>query len=212
VAEDSTTTQPEADAPAEADTPTPPALDTDANTQQSPKPTDWEARYKAIQAENTRKSQALIAKEKEIADLRLAREEDDEEEEEEPTRARKSSRRSAEIADYEERLAEAEWTIARAIYDEPTITAYASAATLLDQAKTASDHVAAFEAYHQARLGGATPEEATPRGAPPPAAVQPRADSNRSDAPVLPEIEQKLREAEKKRDLGSWVSAKLAGG
>jgi hypothetical protein len=211
VAEDSTPTQPTPDAPATADTPTAAAPDTGANTQQSPQPTDWESRYKASQAELTRKSQALIARERDLEDLRAASTESDEGDEEAPQPGRKPNRQAETIAKYEERLAEAEWTIARSIYDDSTIDAYSSAATLLESAETATDHVAAFEAYHQARLGGATPAAAAPTvGAPPPSAVAPRADSNRSDAPVLPDVEAQLREASEKHDLGLGVKALLA--
>lgn len=209
MAEDSTTTQPTPDAPATADTPTAAAPDTGANTQQSPQPTDWQARYKALQADNTRNKQALIDRDRELADLRAESPESDDDEEP-PARVRKN-RQSESVAEYKERLEEAEWTIARAIYDEPQIEAYSAAATLLEAATTASDHVAAFEAYHQARLGGATPAAAAPTvGAPPPSAVAPRADSNRSDAPVLPDVEAQLREASEKHDLGLGIRALLA--
>jgi Skp family chaperone for outer membrane proteins len=203
-------TQPTPDAPATADTQTAAAPDTGANTQQSPQPMDWESRYKASQAELTRKSQALIAKDQELDELRISGEGD--EEGDDTPRVRKSNRQSEAVAAMQERLEEAEWTIARAIYDEPTIDAYATAATLLEKADTAADHVAAFEAYHQARLGGATPAVAAsaPAGAPPPAAVQPRVDSNRSDAPVLPDVEAQLREATEKHDLGAGIRAILA--
>lgn len=212
------TTQPTADAPAEADTQEADAPDTATNTQQSQQPIDWQARYKALQADATRKAQALAAKEAELAELQsYADEEPDEDEDGEPVqRTRRVSRTSQREAELEAQLQEAEWTIARAIYPDPVIDAYETAATLLEQAQTASDYVAAFEAYHLSRSGGSTPQEAmaSSDGAPPPAAVMPRADSNRSDAPVLPEIEQQLREAERKKDLTGFVSAmrKLGGG
>jgi hypothetical protein len=209
VAQDSTPTQAAPDAPATADTQTAATPDTGANTQQSPQPTDWESRYKASQAELTRKSQALIARERELTELQRAGDGSEEEGDEPPARSRTSTRQSEALAKAEERLAEAEWTIARAIYPEQAIDAYVAASTLLDHAETASDHVAAFEAYHQARLGGATPAAAAPSGAPPPAAIAPRADSNRSDAPVLPDVEAQLREAKEKHDLSSGIRAIL---
>lgn len=206
------TTQPAADAPATADTQEAPAPDTAANTQQSQQPNDWEARYKALQAEATRKAQALAAKERELAELQaLADEEPDEDEDGQPVRRSTRARTSQREAELEAQLQQAEWTIARSIYPDAVIDAYEAAATLLEQAETAADYVGAFEAYHLARSQGATPQQAAESfGGPPPAAVMPRADSNRSDAPVLPEIEQKLREAEKRKDLQGWVGAQLA--
>lgn len=207
-------TQPAPAAPATADTPTAAVPDTGANTQQSPQPMDWESRYKASQAELTRKSQALIAKDQELAGLRATGGGDEEGDDDQPARVRKPNRQSEAVVAMQQRLEEAEWTIARAIYDEPTIDAYATAATLLERADTAADHVAAFEAYHQARLGGATPAAATAApassGAPPPAAVQPRVDSNRSDAPVLPDVDAQLREAKEKHDLQAGIRAIFA--
>lgn len=207
------TTQPTADAPAEADTQEAAAPDTAANTQQSQQPIDWQARYKALQAEATRKAQALAAREQELAELRSgAYEEPDENEDGEPVqRTRKVSRTSQREVELTEALEEAEWTIARAIYPDEVIDAYGAAATLLEQASTAADYVAAFEAYHLARSQGATPEQAAAAsgGTPPPAAVMPRTDSNRSDAPALPEIEQEIREAERKKDLAGFVAAKF---
>lgn len=212
------TTQPETDAPAEADTQEVPAQDTAANTQQSQQPIDWQARYRALQAEATRKAQALAAREAELAELRsYAEEEPDEDEEGQPVqRTRRAGRTNQREAELAEALEEAEWTIARSIYPDEVIDAYATAATLLEQASTAADYVAAFEAYHLSRAQGATPQQAAAAfdGNPPPAAVMPRADSNRSDAPVLPELENQLREAERKKDLGGWVAAmrRAAGG
>jgi hypothetical protein len=206
------TTQPAADAPATADTQEAPAPDTAANTQQSQQPIDWETRYKALQAEATRKAQALAAREQELAELRsYANEEPAEDEDGQPVRRPQRARTSEREAALEAQLQEAEWTIARSIYPDQVIDAYEAAATLLEQAETAADYVGAFEAYHLARSQGATPQQAAAAfDNPPPAAVMPRADSNRSDAPVLPEIEQKLREAEKRKDLQGWVSAQLS--
>lgn len=211
MAKDSTATQPADEAPAGADTQEPAAPDTAANTQQSPQPIDWQARYKALQADNTRKAQALAQREQELAELRALADEAEEDEDGEPVqRTRKVGRTSQREAELAAQLQEAEWTIARSIYDDAVIDAYETAATLLEQAQTASDYVAAFEAYHLARSQGSTPQQAAQAaaaGSPPPAAVMPRSDSNRSDAPVLPEIENKLREAQAKRDLTGFVAA-----
>lgn len=213
MAEDSTTTQLDAAAPAEADQPASAEQDTGANTQQSQQPNEWEARFRAYQASTTAKLQRLAELEDRLAayEADLASEPDDEDEEAAPRtrRAPRSSEREAELA---ARLEEAEWTIARSIYPDEVIDAYSVAADLLERAQTASDYVGAFEAYHLARSQGATPQQAAAAAAepaPPPAAVMPRSDTNRSDAPVLPEIENQLREAEKRRDLTGWAGAML---
>lgn len=202
------TTLPAADAPVTPDTQAPLGTDTAANTQQSPQPIDWQARYRALQAEFTAKAQAVASRDAELEKLRAQADAgDDETDEDAPAQRRKASRASEREAALAAALEEAEWTIARSIYPDEVIDAYASAAGLLERAQTAADYVGAFEAYHQARNRGATPQQAA-EAAPTPA-VPPIADSNRSDAPVLPEIENQLREAAQKRDLTSWVGAKL---
>lgn len=211
MAKDSTTTPLEAAAPAEADQPEAGEQDTGANTQQSQQPNDWEARFRAYQASTTAKLQRLAELEDRLSSYEATEAEEPDDEDEEPAprtrRAPRSSEREAELA---ARLEEAEWTIARAIYPDEVIDAYSVFADLFERAQTAADYVGAAEAYHLARSRGATPQQAAAAAEPPPpAAVMPRSDSNRSDAPVLPEIENQLREAAGKRDLTGWAGAML---
>jgi hypothetical protein len=208
VATDSEPTQaaPEA-APAVADTQPPAPPDTGANTQQSPQPIEWEPRYRALQSDYTRTKEKALAMERELTELRSNATVENDEGVPVPRKDRPpAGQREAEL---QARLQEAEWTIARAIYPEPVIEAYASAATLLEGAQTAADYVGAFEAYYMARSQGATPQQAAAAAAPP-SAFMPRADSNRSDAPVLPDTATKLREAEQRKDMTGWFEAKIA--
>lgn len=203
------TTPPTEGAPAEADTQTTAAPDTEANTPQPQQPTDsWEARYKALQAEKSRKETILAAKDKQLRELLASAGEDEDGDAPAPTRkvAHKSEREAA----LEAALLQRDWQIAEAIFPPDVIESYGVFANLFNQAQTPADYISAAEAYHQNRVKGAAPQQAAAPG-PAPTSVMPRSDSNRSDAPSLPEIEQKLREAEKKHDLGAWVSAKLAG-
>ncbi|MCU0250221.1 MAG: hypothetical protein MUE61_08440 [Vicinamibacterales bacterium] len=210
MAEDSAATLATAEAPAQADTPEAAPQDTAQNTPQSPQPkVTWEDRYKASQAELTRKSMALAEKERLLAELMS---EPDEENEEAPA-PRKGTRRSEREVELERALVERDWQIAETIYPPEVIGAYVAFAEMFNAAQKPADFIAAAEVYYQRRIAGESPQQAAASpAAPPPSAVLPRADSNRSDAPALPEIEQQLREAEKKRDLGSWVGAKLRTG
>lgn len=209
MAEDSTAPETAAEAPASADTQTDAAPETDANTRQSQQTTNWEVRYKAAQAELTRKSQALAQKDAELAQL-MSSEDEMDEDEDAPVPARKVGRKSEREVALEEALLARDWQIAQSIYEPEVIEAYTVFATMFNVAQTPADYISAAEAYHQNRLKGATPQQAAAAPAPS-SSVMPRTDSNRSDAPSLPEVEQKLREAEKKKDLMGWVSAKLAG-
>jgi len=177
-------------------------------TPQSPAPTvDWEARYKAIQPELTRQQQARAAAERERDALRSSRSEPDDEGI--PTPAQPAGRTPEAAQVWQKRALEAEWQIAKSVHGEEVIAAYGSAAELLRSAATPADYVNAFEAYHQARSKGATHQQAVAEATPTP--VAPVVDSNRSDGPLLTEVDQKLREAAAAKDLRGWISAKLSG-
>ena len=207
---DSQATAPETtEVPASTDTTAAPQGETAQSTPASPQ--DWERRYKAAQAELTRQAQARAKAERELSELQAAADEPDEDEQEATPRKR-ASRSSADAELWQQRALEAEWVNAQSIYGEDIIGAYTAAAELLDRAQTPADYVGAFEAYHQARLEGATPAAAAQRTSPPAQAqaVLPRADSNRSDAP--PDLTKQIEEAKRSGDLMAFVKAKLAGG
>ena len=187
-------------APAPTDTATP-ASDTAQNTQASP-PVDWQARYRALEADHTRKSTELAAL-KRAADVP---DEDEDEEQEPPIQPRKRGRNlAAELEAERARRENAEWVIASSVYGQEVIEAYSASADLLSAAETAADYVAAFEAYHQRRSAGMTPAQAA---APVPAApareqaVTPRVDSNQSD--LLPD-EVAIAEAKRTKDMPGYI-------
>jgi len=187
-------------APAQTDTAAPTG-DTAQNTQSSP-PVDWQARYKAAQAELTRTKQ-------EYAALRNAAEadEDEDEETEEPVQPRKRGRNWQAEAEAAQRRAEAaEWVIAESVYGGEVIEAYKVFADLFNAAETAADQVAALVAFHQKLEAASAPQAtATPSAPPVPTreqAVEPRVDSNRSD--LLPD-EVAIEEAKRKRDGPAFV-------
>ena len=197
---DSQATAPgEIEAPASADT-APSTDDTAKNTQASP-PVDWQARYKAAQAELTRTKQ-------EAAILRRAAEDvaEDEDEEQEVVQPRKRGRNlQAELEAAQARAEAAEWVIAESVYGGDAIEDYNASAELFNEAQTVADHLAAFEAYHQRRMAregrAAPPAPAAPARE---QAVQPRVDSNRVD--LLPN-EVEIEEAARKRDGPGFVGA-----
>ncbi len=194
-------------APAQADTAAP-ADDTAQNTQASP-PVDWQARYKAAQAELTRTKQ-------EYASLRKAAEaevyeDEDEEQDEEPVQPRKRGRNiTAELEAERARRESAEWTVAESVFGGEVIEAYNLAADMLNAADTAADYVSAFEVYHQKRLAGMQPEQAAPSAPAAPAreqAVAPRVDSNRTD--LLP-TELEIEEATRAHDSAGYIRRQFA--
>jgi len=177
-------------------------------THPSPTPTvDWENRYKAAQAELTRQQMARAAAERERDALRMQQQVEPEDEDEGiPTPARPARRTPDQTSEWQKRALEAEWQIARSVHGEDVIAAYSGASELLKSATTPADYVNAFESYHMARSKGMTHQEAVAQSTPAPEPV--RVDSNRSDAPPLPDDE-KLREAAEKKDMTGWIAARL---
>jgi hypothetical protein len=171
--------------------------DTAQTTPPPAQPTeDWQARYKALQTEFTRKAQALSGAESELAELRSAPAASDEDDDEAPKRG---GRESAALVAARDRAEQAEWQIAEMVHWTEAVEAYALQAQMEGTAQTASDRITAFvaaaEKYHQARLGGATPAAAAPSGLPTRAeAVQPRVDQNQSDAPAPSNLDPKRYE------------------
>jgi len=178
-------------------------------TPPSPAPTvDWETRYKAAQAELTRQQQARAAAERERDALKFSQAEPDDDSDA-PTPARPARRNSEAAVEWQKRALAAEWQNARSVFGEEIIADYARSAELLGSAATPADYVNAFEVYHQARSKGMTHQQAVAEAAPPP--PSPVVDSNRSDGPLLAEVDQKLREAKAANDLMGWIAAKYRG-
>lgn len=203
MAQDSTIPAQPDEEPAEADTPEQTDSGTDANTPAPPASADWEARYKAAQAEMTRKAQALAAAERRLAEMQS---DDDGDEDEPAQRSRKASRTSQREAELEAQLQESQWVIARSIYPEDVIDAYSAAADLLESATTPADYVGVFEAYHLRRSQGMTPQQAS---APARKSSQPsRVEAPRTE-PDLTGLSNQAAEARKKGDLAGWVGALL---
>ncbi|MCJ7678783.1 MAG: hypothetical protein MUO35_13800 [Anaerolineales bacterium] len=209
------TTEPTAPLPETAPDPiggTPPAatpVPAEA-TPPSPAPTvDWENRYKAAQAELTRQQMARAQAERERDALKFDRPEPDDDSDA-PTPARPAKRNSEAAVEWQKRALAAEWQNARSVFGEEIVDTYAVSAGLLGSASTPADYVNAFEVYHQARSKGMTHQQAVAEAAPPPPA--PVVDSNRSDGPLLAEVDQKLREAAAANDLRGWLKAKLSAG
>jgi len=111
---------------------------------------------------------------------------------------------------WQKRALTAEWQIARSVFGNEVVDTYEVSAGLLGSAATPADYVNAFETYHQARSKGMTHQQAVVEAAPPP--VVPVVDSNRSDGPLLTEVDQKLREAAAAKDPLAWIKAKLQQG
>jgi hypothetical protein len=207
------TTEPTAPLPETAPDPiegTPPAatpVPAEA-TPPSPAPTvDWENRYKAAQAELTRQQMARAQAERERDALKLGSEPDDDPDVSTPPRPAK--RNSEAAVEWQKRALAAEWQNASSVFGAEVIADYTRSAELLSSAATPADYVNAFEVYHQARSKGMTHQQAVAEAAPPPTA--PVVDSNRSDGPLLTEVDQKLREAAAANDLKGWIAAKLRG-
>jgi hypothetical protein len=141
--------------------------------------------------------------------LKLSRDEPDDDPDV-PTPARPAKRNSEAAVEWQRRALAAEWQNARSVFGEDVIADYARSAELLGSAATPADYVNAFEVYHQARSKGMTHQQAVAEAAPPPPA--PAVDSNRSDGPLLTEVDQKLREAAAAGDMRGWLKAQLSRG
>lgn len=182
------------------DTPADEPQDTAPDTQGSS--VDWETRYKQLQS---RASKAERERDLLRQQIEASSEEDDDDDfaddEEEPVPHQAPDRGA-------ERLSNDSWQLAEQVYGEDALAAYIPAAKLLNRAVTPADHVAAFEAYHQARLEGAKPKPAVAaaQGEPP----QPRIESNRPDeSPDFTDIDRKAEAAKAKGDSRSWIQAQL---
>ena len=161
---------PPTDQPApEMDTPAPES-DTAQNT--PPAPTDnLDSRYKALQAEFTRKSQAAAKAEAKAAELeaRLAQQATTGTPETPET-----AQRTSELTRLREQLAESEWARANGVYGPEVATAYEAFQQQLASDQTPLGWLTALESYHETRSHKAPPVTRAQ-------ALAPRVDSNRSD-------------------------------
>lgn len=207
MATDSTATDPASTPPVPTDTGQAPAVDTAPNTPSAQPAVDGtDTRYRALQAEFTRKAQALAEAERQLAELSAPEEPESDDEQAPP--ARKGGRKSQREIELEQALAARDWQIAESIFEPAVIEAYRPFETMWTAATTPADYLNALEAYHQARLAGIQPAPpATPSA---PVAAAPLVDSNRQ-APAT-ELQDKAREAKEKGNLRGWLDAKLAGG
>lgn len=179
--------------------------DTAADTQGSS--VDWETRYKELQRHSTRREQALT---RELELLRSSESDDEPEEEDEEPEPEPQPRQRDRTTD--DRLERDSWTLAEQVYGPEALAAYGRGAKLLQRAVTPSDHVAAFEAYHQARLEGAKPKQAAAAAQPKGESPEPRIESNRPDeSPEPTDFDRQAEAAMAKGDSRSYISAKLRG-
>lgn len=111
---------------------------------------DWEKRYRDLQSAKDREVDTLRRQLEAAQAEDGGGEEDDEEDGEPEAPAPKPSNR----------LERDSWQLATKVYGEDAIDAYGKSAVLLERAATPADFVAAFEAYHQARLAGSAPAQA----------------------------------------------------
>lgn len=185
------TPAPEPDPP--EDTQADSAADTAADTQGS---SDWESRYKQLQSRTSK-----VERERDLLRQQVSTVDDEPEEEPEPEEPKRREQST-------DRLARDSWTLAEQVYGEQALDAYGRAAKLLDRAVTPADHVAAFEAYHEARIAGAKPPVAAAQAQG--EAPQPRIESNRPDAgPDLTEIDREVEAAKAKGDSRGYFAAQL---
>lgn len=175
--------------------------DTPADAEQ---PTDWEARYKEQQKVLARQGQELGVWRRGETPTGRGREAAPEPDEGDG---------GGDDNDYVAVLEADSWRAAEALYGEGAVAAYSAAYEIFERAQTPADYIAAFEAYHDIRSKGGSPEDAAAAAAGEQPvrrtrseAVQPRVDLNRSDAG--PDLNDKgVEEARKSGDLGKFVSA-----
>jgi len=107
------------------------------------------------------------------------------------------------------------WRAAEATYGEGAIDAYTAAYEIFERAQTPADYIAAFEAYHEIRSNGGTPEDAAAGAAGEgkkrtrAEATQPRVDLNQSDAGPDLNADKAVAEARKSGDLKGFVAASV---
>jgi len=182
--EPETTLDPAPAPPVVADTPEPEPEDTGKDTPEPPK-VDWEARYRAQQAELTRTQQSL-------AEIRKTA----------PTTGESSD-------DYRAKWEQSEWARAEAVHGPEVIGAYDSFYRVFSTDATPMGAISALESYHQARLSGQSPAQAAAPPAAAPPAAPPSVDSNRSDASPDTDLDHQIEGAKEKGDLTGYIGGLL---
>lgn len=165
---------------------TPDSENEDTDAADEPDPSDPEERQKEAQRTITRLSQEN-ARLKELAE---ASDDDDEDDEASDPQTAKFEQES--------------WALAETLYGEAAIDAYGAAYRLLRNATTPADHVAAFEAYHEARTGKG---KSAPKAAATDDALEPK---DTDLGPDLQKADKKLTEARKGGKLEDFASAAAA--
>lgn len=160
---------------------------------------DWESQYKELQKRATK-----AERERDI--LRQQATDTSDEDEEEP--AEEVTEQKPRTRPNNDRVQRDLWNLAEQLYGENAVEAYGRAQRLVERAETPADFIAAFEAYHEARLKGSTPAAAAQaQGEQPP---QRRIESNRPDAsPDLNQLDQKAEAAKGRGDLRGFLAAQL---
>lgn len=171
------------------DSPEPEASDSGQDSpepQQPPEPA--EKRVSAAQA-------ALHAKTRENADLRRQIEALESRRPDAGGPVEEETPRERELR---ERVEAYEWQTAESVYGPDLLEAYATAAELYANDPTPMGALASYEAYHEARLAGATAAAPAAEGLPSRTeALKPRVDANRSDAASLSQLDNDIEEAKR---------------
>jgi hypothetical protein len=179
----------------ETDTLSDTAEDTAEDTQGTT--VDWETRYKQEQIHISRQAAEIKTLKAQLAEP--AEVDDDDDEPDEP-----------EEPDGSARLERDSWRLAEKEYGRASITAYTKAARLLDRASTPSDYVAAFEAYHAARLEYELKRFAKEaEGAAPERPTQPPIESNRPDVGPRNNLDREAEAALAKGDSRGFLLAQV---
>lgn len=193
-----------------ADTPDPEAKEPAEETPQATAQIDWKQRHDDLK----QNSQRAISKQGlELALLRKGQtpeaepeaDAESDEDSDEPVAA-------AAAVTSSERFESDSWRLVEQLYGSEAVDAYEAGYRILRVAETPADHVAAFEAYHEVRMGGgkAPADEKAPaaaKGRTKAEAVQPRVDTNQSDAGPDPSIDKTIEEAKGKGDLMGFARA-----
>ena len=181
-----------------------PIEDTQADGEQDTAPdtqgstADWESRYKELQKRATR-----AERERDLLRQQATTTSDEDEEDEEVAEPKPATRSKT-----NDRVQRDLWNLAEQLYGENAVEAYGRAQRLVERAETPADFIAAFEAYHEARLKGSAPAAAAQAQGEQP--TQRRIESNRPDAsPDLTQLDQKAEAAKGRGDLRGFLAAQL---
>lgn len=155
---------------------------------------DWEKRYRDLQSFTTKRIEQLQSQ-------LMGGDEGDEDAEEEDDDEEPDDAGTA------SRLEQQNWALAEQMFGGAAIKAYERAAKLMDRAQTPADYVAAFEAYHQARIGG-TKKPNTRQQAQADEPSQP-VDANRPDTSPRTDFDRQAEEARASGNSLAWFQAQV---